>query len=119
MIYCKYNINSYPEYLLILFDMDIQDLINYKDKILALLDNNIVLNFGIEYELKGIIMIPYDGHYSTVIFNPKGSLIDTAFKNNNIYIHDSLKNNGKIIEIQNIDEWINSGNPYLAIYFKK
>ena len=115
----KYNINSYPEYLLILFDMDIQDLINYKDKILALLDNNIVLNFGIEYELKGIIMIPYDGHYSTVIFNPKGSLIDTAFKNNNIYIHDSLKNNGKIIEIQNIDEWINSGNPYLAIYFKK
>ena len=44
--------------------MDIQDLINYKDKILALLDNNIVLNFGIEYELKGIIMILIFNIYS-------------------------------------------------------
>jgi len=104
---------------MILFDLSYENLLKYSKNIFNLLEQHLILNFDTEYNLKGLVIYPYKNHYSSIIFYPVGSLINTEFKSNKIYIHDSLKNNGKIIEINNINSWKNEGIPYLAIYAKE
>ena len=116
---CEYQIISYPIFLMILFDLSYENLLKYSKNIFNLLEQHLILNFDTEYNLKGLVIYPYKNHYSSIIFYPVGSLINTEFKSNKIYIHDSLKNNGKIIEINNINSWKNEGIPYLAIYAKE
>jgi len=89
---------------------------NYLKEIFNLIEERLILNLGVEYLLNSIILLPFEGHYSTVIFNPEGTLIDNYFKSNLIYIHDGLKNDGKIISIENSDDWKKEGVPYIVVY---
>ena len=77
-----------------------------------------MLTYEITYLLKGIINIPFEGHYSSIIFNPCGCNILEYFKPNLIYKHDGIKNYGKIMEINNLEDWIDLELPYIAIYKK-
>ena len=116
---CEYQIISYPRFLMILFDLSYENLLKYIKNIFDLLEQHLILNFNAEYNLRGLVIYPYKNHYSSIIFYPEGSLINTEFESNKIYIHDSLKNDGKIKEINDINGWKNEGIPYLAIYSKE
>ena len=72
----------------------------YKDKILNLIEEKIVLNINVEYKLIGIISVPNRNYYNTIIFNPIGSAIDSHFTANNIYYHDCMLNNDHIEAIK-------------------
>ena len=68
----KYNIESFPEFLFILFDFHYSELLKNRDNIFNLLDNKIAFNLKTEYKLAGIITAPKINHYNTIIFNPIG-----------------------------------------------
>ena len=104
---------------MILFDLSYENLLKYSKNIFDLLEQHLILNFDAEYNLRGLVIYPYKNHYSSIIFYPVGSLINREFKSNKIYIHDSLKNDGKIKELNDINSWKNEGIPYLAIYSKE
>ena len=72
----NYTIESYPKFLNILIDMSYDDLVKFKDSIIDLTEDSIILAFNIEYKLKGIIAVPSFNHYISIIFNPMGRLID-------------------------------------------
>ena len=114
----KYNIISYPEFLFIIFDFQYSGLVDYKEKIFKLLDDIIVLNINIEYKLSGIIAVPSYNHYNTIIFNPSGVTINKEFTPDKIYYHDGMRNNGKIIQIDEKMNWKNVGIPYIVLYKK-
>ena len=112
----KYNIESYPNYLIVLFDMAYSELEKYKDNIFKLTEDKLILNFQKEYKLKGMISLPSSDHYICIIFNPIGRNINEYFKANNIYYHDGKKNNGKIEMINSGDDWKKLGIPYILVY---
>ena len=114
----KYNIESYPTFLFLLFDFQFSELNRYKDKIYKLVDNTIVFNIRLEYKLVGLISAPKRNHYNTIIFNPRGSTIDPKFTANNIYYHDGMLNNGNITALKRGEDWKNIGIPYIALYKK-
>ena len=58
MFKIKYNIESYPEFLFILFYFQYLELVKYKENIFNLLDNKIAFNLKTEYKLVGIITAP-------------------------------------------------------------
>ena len=112
----KYNIESYPNYLMVLFDMAYSDLEKYKDNIFKLTEDKLILNLQKEYKLKGKISLPSFDHYICIIFNPIGTIINEYFKASNIYYHDGKKNNGKIDMIKYGDDWKDLGIPYILVY---
>ena len=112
----NYTIESYPKFLNILIDMSYDDLVKFKDSIIDLTEDSIVLAFNIEYKLKGIIAVPSFNHYISIIFNPMGRLIDKNFKANLIYYHDGNANGGKICEVSYDLDWKNLGIPYVIVY---
>ena len=67
----KYNIEKFPKFMNILFDMSYADLLKYKENIFKISEDKIILNLNIEYKLKGIIAVPSFNHYSCIIFNPR------------------------------------------------
>ena len=69
----KYNIENYPIFLIVLFDMAYMDLLKYKANIYKISEDIIFLNNKKEYKLKGIISVPSFNHYCCVIFNPRCS----------------------------------------------
>ena len=112
----KYNIENYPIFINVLFDMGYSDLIKYKDNIYKISEDVIFLNINKEYKLKGIILVPSFNHYCCVIFNPRGSHVNEHFHSNFIYYHDGMLNNGKIAMIKEGEDWRNLGIPYILIY---
>ena len=66
----------------------------------------------------GIITVPVKNHYNTIIFNPIGITINQYFKNNYIYYHDGLLNNGKITVLNKGEDWHHIGISYIIIYKK-
>ena len=82
----KYNIENYPIFINVLFDMAYADLLKFKDNIYKISEDNIFLNINKEYKLKGIISVPSFNHYCCVIFNPRGSYLNEYFQSNYIYI---------------------------------
>ena len=96
--------------------MSYDDLVKFKDSIIDLTEDSIVLAFSIEYKLKGIIAVPSFNHYISIIFNPIGRLIDKNFKANLIYYHDGNANGGKICEVSYDLDWKNLGIPYVIVY---
>ena len=88
-------------------------MVKNKDSILKLLTDNLCLNIGIEYQLKGLIIMPFFNHYGSAIFNPSSYLINNKNKPTNIYYHDSLKNNGNIKLIEHPDDLKKTG---ISIY---
>ena len=69
--------------------MSYDDLVKFKDSIIDLTEDSIILAFNIEYKLKGIIAVPSFNHYISIIFNSMGRLIDKNFKANLIYYHEA------------------------------
>ena len=113
----KYNVESYPEFLFILFDFQYSELVKNKENIFKLLDNKIVFNLTTEYKLVGIITAPKRNHYNTIIFNPLG-VLNTNFSSNNIYYHDGMISEGRILPLKKGEDWKKIGIPYIALYKK-
>ena len=90
----------------------------YKNEIITLSKEEIILGFNITYTLSGLILCPFKGHYICQIINPKGRFIKCSFKNYKIYMHDDLKNNGLMIELNDTDNIFNFDIPYILIYKK-
>ena len=99
-----------------LFDFQFSDLYKFRDQIFKLIEEKLVLNTYIEYKLSGIIAAPSYNHYSTIIFNPMGSTINSHFTPNYIYYHDGMLNNGKIMPISEGLDWKTLGIPYIVFY---
>lgn len=114
----KYNIVSYPIFIFILFDFQYSDLVKNKNNIFKLIGDNIILNIKAEYRIVGIICAPTINHFSTIIFNPIGSTINSNFGSNYIYYHDGTLNNGKINVLKESEDWRNIGIPYIVLYKK-
>ena len=75
----KYNIENYPIFLIVLFDMAYTDLLKYKDNIFMISEDIIFLNINKEYKLKEIISVPSFSHYCRVIINPRVSYLNDYF----------------------------------------
>ena len=114
----KYNIESFPNFLFILFDFSYAELVKNKEKIFKLLDDRIAFNLKTEYNLKGIITAPKINHYNTILFNPMGLINNFYLNSNNIYYHDGMLNDGCIIPLKKGEDWKNVGIPYIALYKK-
>ena len=82
----KYIIESYPNFLILLFDMLYNELTKNKDNIFKITENHIILNINKEYKLKGLISLPKYNHYISIIFNSIGHLINERFQSNNIFV---------------------------------
>ena len=89
----KYNVESYPEFLFIVF------------------------NLTTEYKLVRIIIAQKRNHYNTIIFNPLG-ILNTNFSSNNIYYHDGMISEGRILQLKKGEDWKKIGIPYIALYKK-
>ena len=100
----NYNIESYPNYLIILFDMAYSELIKYKDNIFKLKEDKLILNLQNENKLKGLISLPSFNHYICITFNTIRRIINQYFNMSNIYYHDGKENNGKIEMIKSGDD---------------
>ena len=114
----KYNLLNYPIFLFLLFDFQFTELETYKSQIYKLVEDKLILNFKAEYKLVGIIAAPCINHYNTIIFNPVGTTINSKFIPTNIYWHDGIKNEGKIVEIKKGEDWREKGIPYIVLYKK-
>ncbi len=84
----KYNIVEYPKFMFLLFDMQYNELNMYKNDILNIVEDKIILNIKVEYNLVGIIAAPKANHFNCIIFNPLGKTIDPYFKSSIIFYHD-------------------------------
>ena len=114
----KYNIISQPEIIFLLFDFPYSELNKLKNKIYDLIEDKIVFTINTEYKLSGIIAVPSQNHYNTIIFNPMGLTINKEFTPDKIYYHDGLHNNGMIMQIKENMNWRNVGIPYVVLYEK-
>ena len=112
----KYNLESYPIYMTILFDMSYSDIYKFKEKIYKIAEDTVLLNLNKEYKLIGIISLPSYNHYCSIIFNPNGKYINEYFQSNYIYYHDGMQNDGKIVRIKEGEDWRRLGIPYILIY---
>ena len=114
----QYQIDTFPDILFILFDLSYDKLSLYKESIFKIVKDEIILTYNINYKLKGVINIPFNGHFSCVIFNPCGSNIKDVFQPNQIYKHDGMLNLGKVVEMKESEDWKDLGIIYIAIYKK-
>ena len=112
----QYKIVKFPIFIFILFDFNCEDLKKSKTNILNLVEGTLVLNLNIEYNLEGIIASPYNNHFISIIFNPRGIVIDKKFNSNLVYYHDGAENNGNIVSLNNNFNWKSLGIPYILIY---
>ena len=102
--------------MFLLFGMQYNELNIYKNDIVNIVEDKIILNIKVECLLVGIIAAPKANHFNCIVFNPLGKTIDPYFKSNNIYYHDGEKNNGKITSLSKDDDWKNLGIPYIVLY---
>ena len=107
----KYNIVEYPKFMFLLFDFQFDELIKFKSDIFSIIEDKIILNINVEYNLVGIIAAPKANHFNCIIFNPFGITVDPYFKSNFIYYHDGEKNNGKVTSLGKNEDWRNLGPP--------
>ena len=54
----KYNILSYPTFVFVLFDMNYEELEQYKQNIYNMTEDVLFLNFNLSYKMIGIITVP-------------------------------------------------------------
>ena len=69
-----------------------------------------------EYNLEGIIGVPFRNNFNCIIFNPREGTLNKTFLSNNIYIHYGMKFRGKIIALKEDKNWRLFGIPYILIY---
>ena len=70
-----------------------------------------------EYNLVGVITTPSNDHFTGIIIDMSENV--GGLKKNLSYNYDSRTNNHKIIEIKNLDQYLNLFNPYIVLYKKK
>ena len=114
----KYNIISYPIFIFFLFDFQYPELSSFKNNIYKLVEEKVVLNLKEEYKLLGLIAVPKRNHYNTIIFNPIGQNIINKFTQNKKYYYDGMKNGGKIVELNEGEDWKEIGISYMVQYKK-
>ena len=56
-------------------------MVKLKKEIVNLVEEELYLNLDLFYKLKGIILIPFLGHFINAVINPEGIFIKTNFKN--------------------------------------
>jgi len=91
-------------------------MVKFKKEIVNLVEEELYLNLDLFYKLKGIILIPFLGHFINAVINPEGIFIKTNFKNYKIYLHDNLANNGNIFELKENEVVFDFIIPYILIY---
>lgn len=114
----KYVIESFPDFLIVLIDMNYNNMVKLKKEIADLVEEELYLNLDLSYKLKGIILIPYLRNFISAVINPEGIFIKVDFKNYKTYIHDNLSNNGNIFELKENEVVYDFGIPYILIYKK-
>ena len=77
--------------MFLLFDIQYNELNIYKNDIVNVVEDKIILNIKVECLLVGIIAEPKANHFNCIVFNPLGKTADPYFKSNNIYYHDCEK----------------------------
>ena len=95
--------------------MNYEKMKQLKNATIRLLEEEIFFNYDIIYNLIGLILIPYQ---ISIIIKLNGNFIKKEFKNYNNYLHDNLKNEGRIIEFNNGDDIFQYGIPHIIIYKK-
>ena len=85
----NYIITIFPDYFFVLIDMDYNTLVRFKNDINNLSEKELLLGFSIYYKLIGLILVPYENHYISIIINPSGKYIKSTFKNYKIYKQDN------------------------------
>ena len=111
-----YEILNYPEYLFFILDIDYRDYFQYIRELTGLFSNKISIN-NIEYNLKGIICMPNELHYTSYIFNNSENYLDMGM--NKTLFHDGKKNKGFIIESEeDAEEIIKKVVSYIFILIK-
>ena len=98
--------------------MDYNTLVQFKNNINNWSEKELLLGFNIYYKLIGLILVPYENHYISIIINPSGKYIKSTFKNYKIYKQDNQMNNGILVELKDDDNICSYGIPYILIYKK-
>ena len=99
-----YNITDYPNFLFVLFDFNsYHALLKYKDKIKNLLVENLEFNSNVKYMLNGIILSPYDNHFTYFInkIHVKNLPKELSYYKN--YYCDDLMFENRFIEVEKFD----------------
>ena len=121
-----YNITDYPNFLFVLFDFNSYHvLLKYKDKIKNLLVENLKFNSNVKYILNGIILSPYDNHFTYFINKIHIKNLTKELDFNKNYYYDDLMFGNRFIEVEKFDYLFDEKKifglkliPYLAIYEK-
>ena len=91
---------------------------NTKNKVNDLFQGEINIMNEI-YELIGVVYMPSGNHFCAAIFNYNGDINNRLKKGKN-YFYDSIKENGKIIEIdESLNIYLLKLIKHLFIYSKK
>ena len=107
---------DYPKILFILFDINYEILHNCKSLILNLVEDNIIINFNVEYKQPGIIVFPSFNNYNIIIFYPLDCNIYKSFSTNYFYYNDGTSNNGNLKLLNNFENWKVIVIKYIVIY---
>ena len=111
-----YNVTDYPNILFVLFDFNTYHiLLKYKDKIKNLLVENLEFNSNVKYMLNGIILSPYDNHFTYFInkIHVKNLTNELSFYKN--YYYDDLMFENRFIKVEKFDYLFDKKNIWLKI----
>jgi len=102
-----------------LLDLDFNELINKKNKIISYSKDNLYFEENINYKLMGIIYAPMINHFKCIIYYFQWENGKFLKKNGFNYIHDGCNNEGKIKEVNgNINGILLIHIPYILIFRK-
>ena len=119
----KYEITSYPEYIILIFDLHSYNiLVSKKKQLLILIRERLNINIALSYELMGGITMASYNHFSSFI--KKFDFVEGLsykFDKANVYYHDGMKNSGYFLKYENINELFKKNKklvPYIILYRK-
>jgi hypothetical protein len=112
------------KYLMFILDIDNQELIALSDNILNIFKEEILINNNNKdnkYSFISTIFYKNDNHFTICFQKISQNIENNKLKNNILYYHDGLEDNGIIQVIKIINELYNLKNvfPYLFIYEKQ
>ncbi len=104
-----------PKFICFIFESNDEHIINGNLTIPLILPEILIKNSN--YILVGGICSPSDIHFTSFLYNYQEDCFD-LYKGENYY-YDGKENNGGIIKINNLLDYITNKNPYLLMYMKK
>ena len=96
-------------------------MLKYKDKIKNLLVENLEFNSNVKYMLNGIILSPYDNHFTYFINKIHVKNLPNELSIYKNYYYDDLMFENRFIEVEKLDYLFDKKKylvPFLAIYEK-